>query len=144
MNTEKITGFSSPLSYNMAALLLRVGFGILMIPSHGYAKIMHFQQYKTDFVNFMGLSMEASLSLAVFAEFFCSILIIIGLGTRFAVIPLIFTVLVILSVHNWELIGEHELATAFLIAYLAILILGPGAYSLDGLIRKRFTSISTK
>ena len=102
---------------------------------------MHFQEFKTDFVDFMGLGMEASLSLAIFAEFFCSILIIIGLGTRLAIIPLIFTVLVILSVHNWELIGEHELATAFLIGYLSILILGPGDYSLDGLIRKKFTSV---
>jgi hypothetical protein len=72
MNTERITGFSSPLFYNMAALLLRVGFGILMIQSHGYAKLMHFQEFKTDFVDYMGLGMEASLSLAIFTEFFCS------------------------------------------------------------------------
>ncbi|WP_149243606.1 DoxX family protein [Dyadobacter sp. 32] len=142
MNTNKITNISSPLSYNVAALLLRIGFGILMIPNHGYAKLMHFQEFKTDFVDFMGLGMEVSLGLAIFAEFFCSILIIIGLGTRLAVIPLIFTVLVILSVHNWELIGEHELATAFLIGYVAILILGPGEYSLDGLIQKKSTTVS--
>ena len=140
MNTERNTSFSSPLFYNLTALVLRLGFGILMIPSHGYAKLTHFQEFKTDFVDFIGLGMEVSLGLAIFAEFFCSILIIIGLGTRLAVIPLIFTVLVILSVHNWELIGKHELATAFLIGYLAILILGPGDYSLDGLIRKKSTS----
>lgn len=138
MNTIPMAGAYKPFSFNLAAFVLRVGFGILMIPSHGYAKLMHFQEYKTDFVNFMGLGMEASLSLAIFAEFFCSILLILGLATRLAIIPLIFTVLVILSVHNWELLGEHELATAFLVGYLAILILGPGEFSLDALIRNKF------
>jgi len=138
-----MAGGYTPLSFNLGTLVLRVGFGILMIPGHGYAKLIHFQEYKTDFVDFMGLGMEASLSLAIFAEFFCSILLILGLGTRFMIIPLIFTVLVILSVHSWELIGEHELATAFLVGYLAILILGPGEYSLDAMMNK-FRSVATE
>ncbi|MEO5977247.1 MAG: DoxX family protein [Chryseolinea sp.] len=144
MNLKTIVSGYTPLSFNLGTLVLRVGFGILMIPSHGYAKLTHFQEYKTDFVDFMGLGMQVSLSLAIFAELFCSILLILGLGTRLVIIPLIFTVLVILSVSNWELFGEEEIATAFLVGYLAIFLLGPGEYSLDALIRNKLRSRATK
>ncbi|HMR18176.1 MAG TPA: DoxX family protein [Sphingobacterium sp.] len=124
-------------SSNLAALLLRVGFGVLMIPKHGYVKLVEFNERKEVFMDFMGLGSTLSLSLAVFAEFFCSIALILGLFTRLATIPLMVTMLVIFSVHNWVLFGQYELSTAFFIAYLAILVLGPGKYSLDYLIFKR-------
>lgn len=124
-------------SSNLAALILRLGFGILMIPKHGYVKLVEFNERKEAFMDFMGLGGTVSLSLAVFAEFFCSILLIFGLFTRLAAIPLLVTVLVISSIHDWELFGKYELSTAFFIGYLAILILGPGKYSLDYAIFKK-------
>lgn len=119
------------VSFNLAMLLLRIGFGLLMIPNHGYAKLVSFSERKNDFMDFMGLGGSLSLSLAIFAEFACSILIILGFFTRLATLPLIITMLVILSVHNWEIFGKHELVPAFLLGYVAILLLGPGKYSLD-------------
>lgn len=124
-------------SSNLAAFILRVGFGALMIPYHGYVKLVEFNERKDQFVDFLGLGGTVSLSLAVFAEFFCSILLVLGLFTRLAILPLLATTLVIFSVHNWELFGQYELGTAFFIAYLSILALGPGRYSLDYLIFKR-------
>jgi len=125
------------LESNLAAFILRVGFGVLMIPYHGYVKLVEFNERKNDFVDFMGLGGSVSLSLAIFAEFFCSILLIVGLFTRLATVPLLVTTLVIFSAHNWELFGQYELGTAFFIGYLAILALGPGRFSLDYLIFKR-------
>ncbi len=122
---------------SLAALILRVGFGILMIPSHGYAKLISFNERKDEFMDFLGLGGTVSLSLAIFAELFCSILLIFGLLTRLASIPLLVTTLVIMSVHNWEFFGKHELATAFLIGYISIFLLGPGKFSLDHLIFKK-------
>jgi len=127
----------SPLAFNLATLILRVGLGILMIPNHGWAKLSHFAEKKEKFMDFMGLGSTVSLGLATFAEFFCSILLILGLFTRLATIPLIVTVLVILNVHKWQFFGEHELVPAFLIGYVAILLLGPGKFSLDAKISKR-------
>ena len=122
---------------NLTSLILRVGFGMLMIPNHGYAKLVEFGERKGQFMSFMGLGSTTSLSLAIFAEFFCSIFLIFGLFTRLSAIPLLITVLVIMSVHNWEFFGKHELASAFFIGYFAVFLLGPGKFSLDYLLFKR-------
>ncbi|TYR35732.1 DoxX family protein [Sphingobacterium phlebotomi] len=124
-------------SSNLAAFILRIGFGVLMIPHHGYAKLVEFNERKDGFMDLLGLGGTVSLSLAIFAEFFCSIFVIMGLFTRLATIPLLITMLVVLSIHNWELFGQYELATAFFIGYLSILTLGPGKFSLDYLVFKR-------
>lgn len=88
-------------------------------------------------MSFMGLSPAVSLGLATFAEFFCSLLLILGLFTRLATIPLLITMVVIMNIHHWQMFGEHELAPAFLFGYGAILLLGPGKFSLDARISKR-------
>ena len=124
-------------SSNFAALILRIGFGVLMIPNHGYVKLIEFNERKDTFMSFMGLGGSLSLSLAIFAEFFCSIFLILGLFTRLAIIPLLITMLVIFSVHNWEMLGRYELGTAFFVGYLALLFIGPGKFSLDYLLFKK-------
>ena len=122
---------------DLAALLLRVGFGFMMSVNHGYVKLMHFHEWKTDFTSFMGLDGSLSLPLAIFAELVCSIMLVLGLFTRLALVPLLITMVVIFQAHHWDLLGEGELATSFLIGYLAILAAGPGRYSLDSLLEKR-------
>lgn len=122
---------------DIAALVLRIGFGVLMIPKHGYAKLVEFSARKDDFMSFLGLGGTISLGLTVFAEFFCSIFLIFGLFTRLATVPLLITMFVILSVHDWQLFGKYELATALLVGYAAIFALGPGKYSLDYLLLKK-------
>src|SRR5580765_6020709 len=80
---------------NTGLLVLRLGLGILMA-HHGYDKLTHFSDFQGQFIDFMGLGKSVSLSLAIFAEFFCSLLLIIGLFTRFACIPLIILTCVII------------------------------------------------
>lgn len=88
-------------------------------------------------MNFLGMGSSLSLGLATFAEFFCSLLLIAGLFTRLATIPLLITIFVILNLHHWQFYGEHEMVPAFLAAFLAILLIGPGKYSLDARISKK-------
>src|SRR5690554_1592562 len=84
------------------SLILRFTFGTIMIP-HGWSKIQKFDQISPEFISFMGLSPSISLSLVIFAELACSILLIIGLFTRLATIPLIITAFVIMSsVKNFD------------------------------------------
>lgn len=121
---------------NIGLLLLRVGFGILMIP-HGWAKLMKFEDLQTKFMDFMGFGPSISLGLVIFAELICSVLLVLGLMTRWATIPLIVTAIVISSAHQWDFFGESELGSAYLVAYVTLLFTGPGAFSLDQLLCKK-------
>ena len=123
-------------AFNLAMLVLRVGVATLMIP-HGYDKLMKFAEYKNKFVNFLGLGGATSLALVIFAEFFCAIFILMGLFTRFATIPLIIsTAMATFKAHNGDIFGKGELTMLFLIAFITILIAGPGKISVDGAIWK--------
>lgn len=126
----------SPAAFNIAMLLLRIALGILML-NHGYDKLVHFNKYADQFMNFMGLGKTVSLALVVFSELFCSFFLIIGLFTRFALIPLIITMLVaFFKAHNGDVFGEGEHALLYLGGYLALLLVGPGKASIDNMIGK--------
>lgn len=121
---------------NSATLWLRLGLGIAMIP-HGYDKLTHFADYQNAFMSFLGLSSPVSLALAIGGEFFCSILLMLGLLTRLALIPLIITALVIVFVaHEGDIVGDGSAGFLLLIGYLTCLLTGPGAYSLDAALFK--------
>lgn len=124
------------LSFNLATFILRVSLGALMIP-HGYDKLVNFAKYKGDFMNFLGLGPTLSLGLTVFAEFFCSVFLIMGLFTRPVVAILIIAMLVaVFKAHNGDIFGDGEHGSLFLAGYLAILLVGPGKASLDGILGK--------
>lgn len=123
-------------AFNAAMLLLRLVFGALMM-NHGYKKLVAFSRKKETFMDFLGTGSTVSLSLTIFAEFFCALFIIIGLFTRLSAIPLIVVMAVALFVsHNGDFFGEGEMAALYLCAFLCILLLGPGRISVDGMSSK--------
>lgn len=112
-------------------LLLRVGIGSLMLV-HGVAKIQGFGELAGEFPDPIGLGSRLSLLLAMGAEVGCSVLLIAGAGTRFAAIPLVFTMLVALFVvHAEDPWNVKELAATYLLVYVSLLLTGPGRFSLD-------------
>lgn len=134
MNSTKI----NEEAVQFALLLFRVFLGIVMI-THGFPKLEKLiAGGNIEFMNFLGLGSTISLVLVVFAEFICSILLILGLFTRWALIPLIITMLVaIFMVHINDGFEKMELPFHYLIGYIVLFILGPGRFSIDGLIAKR-------
>jgi putative oxidoreductase len=132
--------FSTRTSENALAfstLVLRVGAGSLIMIVHGLDKIMHFAQKAHKFADPFHIGSTASLSLVVFAEFFCAAFVILGLFTRFACVPLIIAMAVALfSAHKGDFFGAGESAGLFLACFLALLFTGPGKVSLDRLIAK--------
>lgn len=120
------------LSTDIALLVLRLGAAGLTL-THGWPKLIHFTDRMNSFADPFGLGSPASLALAVFAEFVCSVLLIIGYYTRFAVIPLIITMATIVFIVHWpDPFGKKELPLLFLTCYLCLFFAGPGKYSLDG------------
>jgi putative oxidoreductase len=126
----------TPFLFNACMLLLRVLSGILMM-SHGYGKLLQFNEKKAVFHNFMGMGSANSLLLAIFAEFFCALFVIIGLFTRLVSIPLVIIMAVALfEVHNMDFFETGEKAALFLGIFTTILLCGPGKASIDGIASK--------
>lgn len=133
----KLFPFKPDTTLNITALLMRLA-SALMIP-HGWKKLAEFSEKMDTFPDPLHVGHAASLSLTVFAEFFCSILIVTGLFTRLATIPLIICMLVIIFlVDQGQPYLESELAIVYCLLYFAILIIGSGKYSLDNAIRKTY------
>jgi putative oxidoreductase len=122
-----------PNAASWGVLILRVGLSFFMA-HHGYEKLQTLMQSgsSTDFPDPLHVSPFVSHALTVFAEFFCSILLIFGLGTRLATIPLMICMLVIVTILSPnEPLSDKEHAFMFLIGYAAIYLTGPGKYSVD-------------
>jgi putative oxidoreductase len=124
------------LAFNCSMFILRITMGALMM-AHGYSKLIGFQSIKPKFYDFLGLGSTTSLTLAIFAEFFCALFIIIGLFTRVVAIPLIITMTVALfKVHAMDFFDTGEKAALFLSGFLILLLCGPGRASVDGIASK--------
>lgn len=120
-----------PEAVNWAVLILRVGISLLML-THGYAKFNKFMSGDHAFADPIGIGEELSLVLTIGAEFFGSILLIIGLGSRLVLLSLLFTMLVVLFVvHANDPFDKKEHALLFIIPYLTLLFTGPGRFSFD-------------
>lgn len=124
---------------DLALLILRIVFGGSMIAGHGWGKLMRlFSGEPIEFGDPYGLGPVSSLILVAFAEFLCSILVMLGLMTRWALIPLIITMLtVVFMVHLGDPYTRVEKGLLFLASFVALFLTGPGAYSLDAIWKKR-------
>ena len=124
-------------SANFALLVLRVWIGLEMCLLHGADKLMHFNQYAAHFVDPFGIGVTASLAMSVFAEFFASLLLVLGLFTRFGAFVLVINMTVaFIAGTGGKLTGEHsgELAFVYLLIYVVIFFAGPGRFSVDKLL----------
>ncbi|GLR19624.1 DoxX family protein [Portibacter lacus] len=129
----------SALTIDIASLALRVCFGATMLVGHGWGKFLKLiDGGPIKWADPIGLGPELSLGLASFAEVLCAGFLVLGLFTRLATIPLIITMLVaIFVVHLNDPFGKLESPLMYLTAYLAILLLGAGKFSLDHILKRR-------
>ncbi len=120
---------------SIGILILRLVFGGAML-THGLPKLLAFNEKAQVFPDPLGVGSVVSLLLAVFAEFFCSLLLILGLGTRFAALTLAVTMAVAaFMVHGEDPFAKKELAFLYLGAYSALIVMGGGRVALDALIK---------
>jgi len=136
------------INLDFGLLLIRLMIGILMA-FYGYEKLIHFNEMATsDFwsknINFLGMSGAVPLSLTIFAELFCSLLLIIGLFSRFSLLVLGFCMAYIfLVVFPMQILSkgdngfEFNSAFTYFIIYMGLLFTGVGKYSLDAKIFKK-------
>jgi putative oxidoreductase len=123
---------SEPISEEFGYLMLRVSAGGTMLWQHGWPKLMHFSERMDSFADPFGLGGTLSLVLIVFAEVVCAALVVLGLWTRAALIPLIIGMAVIAFMVKGDAdFSEKELALVYLFAFVTLLFTGSGRFAID-------------
>ena len=138
------------LSTEIGLLWLRVTLGLMMLFGHGWGKLERLLGINTERPASFGdgflFGGEIDFALAAISETVFAALLILGLATRLAAIPLIVTMSVAaFMVHAADplflqparidgqavyLVGK-EFALLFLTGFVAIALLGPGKFALD-------------
>jgi putative oxidoreductase len=120
-------------SIDLGLLLVRLLSGGMML-THGLPKFDRlFGEGPVKFADPFGLGPEISLGLVLFAEVGCSILVMLGFKTRWATLPLLFTMgMAAFYAHGSDPFSDKELSLLFFTAFLSILISGGGRFSLEG------------
>ena len=117
---------------DLGLLLMRIVFGGFMMFGHGLGKLSGFAERMDSFPDPLGVGSTMSLALAVGAEFFAAFLVILGLATRAALVPLVITMVVAgFIIHGADPFQKQELALIYLAAYIVLFLTGPGKYSVD-------------
>ena len=113
---KKIFSVNKGTTTDIALIIARISIAALML-THGIPKlVMLFSGAPVQFPQVLGMSAEFSLALAVFAEVFCSILLLAGFATRLAVIPLAITMLVaVFLIHAADPLSVKEPALHYLL-----------------------------
>lgn len=124
-------------------LLARLWAGGLMLVGHGLPKLTANISSPAEFkLDPLGIGPIPSFLGVIGAEVIAAALIVVGLGTRLATLPLIFAMCVAaFIVHGGDpffLPGRaKEPAVMYGLVYLAIALTGPGRFSLDHLLARR-------
>lgn len=129
---------SAPYSLDWAALIMRFVFCGLMAINHGLMKISLFSENPDSFSDPLGIGSSTSYYLVVFAEAICSGLVLLGLFTRLALLPLLVAMAVAVFQVQWNNpMTDKELPLLYLSVYVAIWLLGPGRFSVDAMVIKK-------
>jgi putative oxidoreductase len=143
------------MSVSIGLLILRLGIGGYLI-THGWGKLqMLIAGGAEKFGDPIGLGSTLSLALVTTSEFLCALLVIIGLATRLAAVPVVISMSVAAFVIHagdpWTMGAaasaffggasktwfSKEPALLYLIPFLSLVFTGGGKFSLDGLIASR-------
>ena len=138
------TSGTYPKQLDLLLFILRLTVGIFML-THGMGKFQTlFGGEPIQFLDPLGVGATASLALTVFAEVVCSILLIFGLGTRLAALPLLITMLVAtFIIHSNDGFAKQELPLLYAAIYITIMVMGAGKYSMDYLLSRNKKLIQT-
>lgn len=108
-----------------------------MAIAHGFGKLDQiYSGQDVTFLDPIGIGPWSSLLLAGLSEFVFPLMIVVGVYTRWATLPVIGTMLVAFGmVHLHDPYPKQELSLVYLFSYVVIFLLGPGRLSVDSIFR---------
>ena len=131
-------------SINVGLLFLRVVAGGTLLLKHGLEKPANFLRMAAHFPNPLHIGSVPSFAFALISDFICSMLILVGFGTRWASLIAFFNIFVAWAfVHHFAFFGKDpgsahgEVMVLYLAAMLTLLIAGPGAASIDQILSRK-------
>ncbi|MGH7785784.1 MAG: DoxX family protein [Candidatus Binatia bacterium] len=128
----------------VSPLLARIVVGVVFAQS-GWGKLNDLASV-TEFFTSLGLPAPAFQAvLASTTELVCGVLLLFGLATRFAAVPLIVTMIVAIRTALWDQVeGVASLFTMIEFLYIVLCVWlatnGPGPVSIDALIEPRLAA----
>jgi putative oxidoreductase len=130
-----------PENQDAGLLALRLIAAVSLLLKHGLEKVEHFSTMAAHFPDPFHLGATPSLAIALIGDFLCSLLIVLGLATRWAAAWSFLTLLTAWAfVHHFIFFGEGadhgELIVLYLAAMLTLALAGPGRYSIDATLGK--------
>jgi putative oxidoreductase len=113
-------------------LFLRLSAAAMLFAGHGLDKLQNLTERALHFPDPLGIGGAPSIMLAIFAEAVCTVLVMVGLLTRWAAVPIITTMLIAaVWVHKEDPWSAKEFALLYAIPFVTVLLMGPGRFSLD-------------
>ncbi len=135
-----ITGESSSASMSIGLLLLRVFAGLSLFLKHGLEKLTGYSTMVQHFPDPIHIGAHAGLAYALLSDGICSILVVLGLGTRLSSIVILVNLLTafFLVHHAAYFSNSHvELVWAYIAVFAALVFTGPGRISLDAKLNRQ-------
>lgn len=116
-------------SLALGLLFMRVSAALLMFKLHGLPKLLNWSNELQNIDDPLGLGPHITLLAALFAQILCPLLIILGIATRLACVPILFLLLVaLLVVHpDWSL-EQGQFGWLFIVLFASIALTGPGPW----------------
>lgn len=122
---------------SLLLLIVRVFFGVLFF-MHGLDKMMNFHVLSDTYPSVLGFGSYMTLMISIFSEFCCSLFLIAGLLVRVTLLPMIAAMgVAFFDVHD-AMMPDGELSLIYMVVFLILFLTGPGRYSLDYVIDKKF------
>ena len=117
---------------SLGLLALRVAFGLMLALGHGWGKLVGFGAGAATFPDPLHIGPRWSMACTIGTEFFGSLLVAIGLATRWAALSVAFTMgvagFLVQAGAPW---GKRELACAYLVPFFVLVLTGAGRFSVD-------------
>jgi putative oxidoreductase len=133
-----------PSNTDAGLLVLRVATGLILFMRHGWEKVSQLTLINPRFPDPLHIGHNTTWVLAMLSDGICSLLIMLGVGTRWLAFYCFFNISVAWAlIHHFTFLGKSagadhgELIALYLGAFAALMVAGPGRYSVDAMLLEK-------